>query len=93
LCREGAHGRALADYGGAITNTRRRSIRRLCRRANRMVPDKRGAQKQTGRLQMSRPAELCAQMRNKRILAYGQIWTDRTRYPFNSSTHTRRLAQ
>jgi hypothetical protein len=58
-----------------------------------MVPDNRGAQKQTGRLQMSRPAEFSAQMRNKRALTYGQTCTVRIRYPLNSSTHTRRLAQ
>jgi hypothetical protein len=37
-----------------------------------MVPDKRGAQKQTGRLQMSRPAEFSAQTRNKRALLTGK---------------------
>jgi hypothetical protein len=49
------------------------------RRSNGMVPDKRAAKKKTGRLQMSRPAEFSARMRNKRTLSYGQTCTVRTR--------------
>jgi hypothetical protein len=58
-----------------------------------MVPNGRGAQNQTGRLQMSRPAEFSATMGKKHTLTYGQTCTVRTRYPFISSTQTRRLAQ
>jgi hypothetical protein len=83
---------ALVVYGRVITNVSRQSDRRSCELLKQLMPDERGAQKKTGRLQMSRPAELhrCA---TDAPLSYGQTCTVRTRYPLNSSTHTRRLAQ
>jgi hypothetical protein len=84
---------ALVVYGRAITNASRQSDRRSCELLKRLMPDKRGAQKKTGRLQMSRPAEFAPGCGNKRTASYGQTCTVRTRYPLNSSTHTRRLAQ
>jgi hypothetical protein len=63
---------ALVVYGRVITNVSRQSDRRSCELLKQLMPDERGAQKKTGRLQMSRPAEFSAKMRNKHTRITGR---------------------